>query len=63
MVKKCFSTSSELGRHSPRLQSGTSYLEAVLCSGAATERQPLRFPEQRMVLFFGQIFRSDRKLT
>jgi hypothetical protein len=30
-----------------------------LCSGAATERQPLRFVGQRMVLFFGQMFRSE----
>jgi hypothetical protein len=62
MVKQCFSTSSELGHNSPRLQSGTSLLEAVLCSGAATERQPLR-SSQRMVLFFGQIFLSERTLT
>ena len=32
-------TSIELGDNSPSLQSGTSCLEAVLCSGAATERQ------------------------
>ena len=63
MVKKCFSTSSELGHNSPRLQRGTSCIEAVLCSGAATERQPLRFVVERMVLFFGQIFRSERTLT
>jgi hypothetical protein len=59
MLKKCFSTSSELGHNSPRLQCGTSCIEAVLCSGAATERQPLRFVVERMVLFFGQIFRSE----
>lgn len=61
--QECFSASSELGHKGPRLQSGTSWLAVVLCSGAATERQPLRFPGQRMVLFFGQIFRSERTLT
>jgi hypothetical protein len=47
MLKKCFSTSSELGHNSPRLQCGTSCIEAVLCSDAATERQPLRFVVER----------------
>jgi hypothetical protein len=55
MVKQCFSTSSELGHNSPRLQSGTSLLEAVLCSGAATERQPLRSSQRT----YGAFLRPD----
>ena len=55
-------TSIELGDNSPSLQSGPLPRGRPMqwrCNGAAT----LRFPGQRMVLFFGQIFRLERTLT
>jgi hypothetical protein len=51
----------ETGPQQPHLQCGTSCIEAY---AVALQRSgTLRFVGQRMVLFFGQIFRSDRTLT
>lgn len=62
MVKRCFSASGQLGHNNPCSLSETRCLEAVLRSGTATERQSVRFPGQRMLLFFGQIFLQNEYL-